>query len=109
MAEIGEVFLIVLDFVWHHQLVEEIQHVGHQVEEVDAKIDALLSTSPDASQMLKLRKSYQQDPSEWPTPPIERNDRHDQDEKLSKFIHKLTWAMGLSLTGVANWVAPFIG
>lgn len=104
MAEIGEVFLIILDFVWHHQLVEEIQHVGHQVEEVDAKIDALLSTSPGASQMFKLRKSYQQDPSEWPTPPIERHD-----EKLSKFIQKLTWAMGLSFTGVANWVVPFIG
>jgi hypothetical protein len=44
--------------VWHHDLVERIQEVDDQVSEINGKLDALLATSPAASQLFfQIKKS----------------------------------------------------
>lgn len=58
LVEIGEVGLFILDYVWHHQIVEEVKEVGVLVEEVDAKLDALLALSPAAAQRLQLKRAF---------------------------------------------------
>jgi hypothetical protein len=58
VSEIGEIALFALDFVWHHDVVERIQEVDDQVSEINGKLDALLATSPAASQLFfQLKKS----------------------------------------------------
>ena len=58
VSEIGEIALFALDYVWHHDLVERIQEVDDQVSEINGKLDALLATSPAASQLFfQLKKS----------------------------------------------------
>lgn len=109
VAEIGEIALIVLDVIWHHEIVEAIEEVGEKVEDVDAKIDALLAASPTASQLFRLKKSFQEVPNtKFPTIPAERSESI-QDEKLSRLIRKLTWAASVGAYGLANWAAPLIG
>ncbi len=56
VSEIGEIALFALDYVWHHDLVERIQEVDDQVSEINGKLDALLATSPAASQLFFQNK-----------------------------------------------------
>ena len=58
VSEIGEIALFALDYVWHHDVVERIQEVDDQVSEINGKLDALLATSPAASQLFfQFKKS----------------------------------------------------
>lgn len=72
VSEIGEIALFALDFVWHHDVVERIQEVDDQVSEINGKLDALLATSPAASQLFfQLKKS-----------PLEADDESGRDLKF---------------------------
>ncbi len=58
VSEIGEIALFALDYVWHHDVVGHIQEVEDQVSEINGKLDALLATSPAASQLFfQIKKS----------------------------------------------------
>ncbi|KAI9557802.1 hypothetical protein GHT06_014551 [Daphnia sinensis] len=83
VAEIGEICLFAIDFVWHHELTEHIQEVGSEVSEINSKLDAILATSPAASRLFsQLKKSSHHPPpdenfiwdyqSSTPTPTIQQ-------------------------------------
>lgn len=58
VTEIGEICLFAIHYAWHHELSEHIQEVGSEVSEINSKLDAILATSPAASQLFsQLKKS----------------------------------------------------
>ena len=110
VAELGEVALIILDFVWHHEIVESIHEVDHQVSDMDDKLDALLAASPTASQVFLMRKSHKEEPVDWPTPPIgvrSSIDKDDDDIRKGSLVH-FVWAVTVAAIKLANWVTPLI-
>ncbi len=108
VAELGEVGLIVLDFIWHHEIVEQIHEIGDGVSDLDAKLDALMAASPTASKLFQMRKSQEEEPVEWPTPPIQvRSSAIDEENRQDPWLH-LIWAVVVGAIKLANWASPLI-
>lgn len=111
VAELGEVGLILLDFIWHHEIVEQIHEVGDSVSDLDAKLDALLAASPTASKLFQMRKYQEEEPVEWPTPPIQvrssTNNIDDEESRPNSWLH-LIWTVTVAAIKLANWASPSI-
>lgn len=119
VAELGEVGLFILDYVWHHQIVEEVHEVGSLVEEVDAKLDALIAVTPGAAQQLHLKKSFdehfQKRISDRPFKSLRsgvkkgRRKQLEREEDIASPFKQLTLALSMAFSGLINWIAPHIG
>lgn len=119
MAELGEIGLFIIDYVWHHQIVEEVEEVGALVEEVDAKLDALIAVTPGASQQLQLKKSFDEHFQKriWDRPSKSfrsgvkkgRRKQLEREEDIASPFKQLTLALSMAVFGLINWIAPHIG
>lgn len=65
--EFGEwwaISVFIADFVWHHQIIDEIKAEDDHLSEVENKIDALISVSPAAREFLRLQALDGEDSNE---------------------------------------------
>lgn len=114
MTELGEIGLFVLDYIWHHEMIDAVESVGHQVALVDNKLDLLVNTlSPSSGN--RFTQPQQQVPPRFTSQrqvlPSNRRQASSsrRDGRRQQVTKMLPWAIGMNVFGLAHLMAPHVG